>query len=298
MLDFKPIEPSDRDLFMDFYTDKPSQTADNSFANLCCYSFLYKGEYCVEDNVLLTRIHFDYMKQVCYYMPIGSTQPKPFIEQIIIDSEQKGYQLNFVVENPRQLEEMFPSKFDITANRNLFDYLYLRSDLAELKGKKFQPKRNHVNQFNNRYQYKFVVLQKQDKQRCMQMLETWRRQEMDITPEFKRDYDDEKYVIEYLFDNFEPLGIWGGGIETDGKLIAFSLGSRINRNTFDTHIEKADRNYLGAYSVINKEMALHMPDDYIYINREEDKGIMGLRQAKMSYHPYQIIEKYIAKYKR
>ena len=72
---------------------------------------------------------------------------------------------------------------------------------------------------------------------------------------------------------------------------SFHFRSPISYNTFGVHYEKADINIDGIYSAINQEFASHLPEQYIYLNREEDLGIPGLRQAKLSYHPVLLLEK-------
>lgn len=86
----------------------------------------------------------------------------------------------------------------------------------------------------------------------------------------------------------------GGVLWVDGKIIAFTFGAAINRDTFCVHAEKALLTYEGAYNTINWEFANQLPGHYIYLNREEDLGVPGLRKAKLSYRPVQLLEKGIA----
>ena len=76
--------------------------------------------------------------------------------------------------------------------------------------------------------------------------------------------------------------------------MAFTLGSPINETTFGVHIEKADRDYEGSYTMINKLIASTIPEQYVYVNREEDLGLEGLRKAKLSYKPETILQKIAA----
>jgi len=72
------------------------------------------------------------------------------------------------------------------------------------------------------------------------------------------------------------------------------LGQAINSTTFDICIEKALTAYDGAYSIINQQFLEHQVADFSFVNREEDLGVEGLRKAKLSYHPYQLLTKYRA----
>ena len=94
-----------------------------------------------------------------------------------------------------------------------------------------------------------------------------------------------------VFDLWDEIGALGGTIWVDGKLIAFTFGCPITNTVFDVCVEKADTAYEGAFSIINQEFAQHLPEQYEYMNREEDLGIEGLRYAKLSYKPDILLEK-------
>ena len=73
-----------------------------------------------------------------------------------------------------------------------------------------------------------------------------------------------------------------------------TMGSRLSRDTFDIHFEKALEDVDGAYGAVNCEFARYLRlrhPDIRYLNREEDMGLEGLRKAKLSYHPDHLVEK-------
>ena len=96
------------------------------------------------------------------------------------------------------------------------------------------------------------------------------------------------------FRHFGELGLTGGCLYVGDRLAAFTYGSAVNDHTFDTHVEKADTSFDGAFTVINKLFAQHLPGRFTLINREEDLGLEGLRQAKLSYHPAFLQHKFTA----
>ena len=166
---------------------------------------------------------------------------------------------------------------------------YLREDLATLKGKKYQAKRNHINKFNKKFAYEYIPITPELVPECLQLECKWYKANREDNDE--EDLNDERRSIIYALNHYDELGLIGGAICVDHQIVAFTFGAPINHNTFGVHVEKANVNYEGAYAVINKEFASHLPEKYTYVNREEDLGIPGLRQAKLSYNPFILLEK-------
>ena len=58
------------------------------------------------------------------------------------------------------------------------------------------------------------------------------------------------------------------------------------------HIEKANPEITGLYQMINQQFLIHEFEEAEVVNREDDMGLPGLRQAKMSYAPMDFARKY------
>ena len=96
-----------------------------------------------------------------------------------------------------------------------------------------------------------------------------------------------------LLENFESLPVRGGGIFMDQSLVAFSIGEPVSKDTVLVHLEHA-ADYRGLFNVINSEFCANEWSGFTYVNREEDMGLAGLRQAKMAYRPVKLLEKFNA----
>ena len=104
----------------------------------------------------------------------------------------------------------------------------------------------------------------------------------------------ERCSMLYALTHIEELGIVGGVLLVGEQIVAFTYGAPINGDTWDVCAEKANTEIEGVYAMINYEYVNHLPRNYVYINREEDLGLEGLRKAKLSYHPHYLLDKYIA----
>ena len=184
-----------------------------------------------------------------------------------------------------RVTRLYPDAEIIDA-RNMHDYIYLQSDLANLTGNRFHQKRNHVNNFEKKYKWEYVSV-------TSETLPLLREAAAHLFTVDGRLPDEYEAILD-LLDHFEELELKAGILLVEGVPVAYSIGEVMNADTALIHIEKADRSYDGAYAMINKLFAAEF-EGCTYINREEDMGIPGLRKAKSSYHPVRMGEYCIAK---
>ena len=102
----------------------------------------------------------------------------------------------------------------------------------------------------------------------------------------------------YIIQSYFRLNQKGAAIKVDGNIVAMSFGEKLNDDMALIQVELADENYRGSYQAINKFFCENAWNDLKYVNREEDMGIEGLRKAKMSYNPVELLVKYGAIWKR
>ena len=293
MIPFKDITLADKDTITSFTMKSDRRNCDLSFSNLCSWRFLYDTQFAVVDNFLVFK--FWAGDQLAYMMPVGTGDLKAVLWELIEDArkENQHFCMLGVCSNMRaDLEAILPEQFTFTEDRDYADYIYLRSDLSTLKGKKFQAKRNHINRFRNTYpDYEYTPITPDRIQECLDLEAEWCKVN---NCDQQEGTGNERRALIYALHNFEALGLTGGILRVNGKIGAFTFGMPINHETFGVHVEKADTSIEGAYAMINYEFANRIPEQYIYINREEDLGIEGLRKAKLSYQPATILEKYMA----
>lgn len=173
--------------------------------------------------------------------------------------------------------------YDTIEDRDSFDYLYLKSDLAALQGRAFHKKKNLVNAFINNYTYVGKPLLEEYKPHALDVLDSWRAQQS-----AEGDYTAAREALEMS----ETLSLCGGVYYVDGKPAGYTLGEEVSGGTtYLIHFEKAVPGFKGLYQFINMSFAGILPDKYVYLNREQDLGDEGLRQAKLSYRPHAFVKK-------
>jgi hypothetical protein len=184
-------------------------------------------------------------------------------------------------------------KYRITCLRNHFDYVYSTKILAELKGKKFDGKRNHIKKFQKRFpEYKFIPLDPGMRREALDLFEAWFaiRKESRFFP--KLAYTSQKAAVEKAFTFFTRLNLIGGALFVENSMKGFILGSPQNAETLSVHFSYGHPGLQGTFQILLWEACNKLFSNFKYINLEQDLGIPGLRKAKLSYYPLRLEKKY------
>ena len=277
---FHPLTLFDREAMQAVTLHSGRRNCNYTFANLVGWQFWYDTEVCVLENAVVLRYTFD--GQRSYMVCISEALSLELIEALFDDNNGDLTLMGLEDSQVAQLS-MVKGQWSISVepDRDQYDYIYRRTDLETLHGRHLDAKRNHIRRFRAEHpDFEYRPLTPESFDECRRLTEIW--QEGKDTSDT---IDVEKQVMETIFSNWDALGMTGGSIFVDGRMVAFTYGSAVTIDTLDVCVEKADRHVEGAFAIINQQFAEHLPEQYIYLNREEDMGIPGLRQAKLSYHP-------------
>ncbi len=290
MVDFRPITIADRALYEKYLGADTPRGCNFSFANV-----FFWGEQKIAElgGALLTFSRFG--KHFVYPYPLGQGDKKAAIEALMADADERSIPLRIsglLRHECDELEAMFPSVFEFRENRDGEDYVYDINDLADLKGKKYHGKRNHLNRFYAAHR-NFIAEPINDNniEAVREMAAKWfKHREVPDGESFTL----EKEALDKAFRYYKELGLETLVLRENNEILAFTMASRPNNEWLDVHFEKAIIDLEGGYTAINCEFAKYIRAKYPeikYLNREEDMGLEGLRRAKLSYHPHHMIEK-------
>ena len=295
MIDFQKVTPADAPKLKQHLLSCNPRSCEYSFVNLSIWG---RQKFAFLEGFLVLFSQFD--RRSIYPFPLGQGNLKPVLDALIQDARERGllFRLSTMTHQDCELlESLYPGQFQFHEDRDFCDYVYRIEDLASLKGKRYQSKRNFANRFRLSHPDCLTLpLNERTEAAAWDMLQTWFSQRAVTDP--LADFHLEKRALERAFAHRETLGLEGMVLIENGKVLAMTMGSFLSENTFDIHFEKALEGIDGAYAAINQSFAIHLQETYPqlqFLNREDDMGIPGLRKAKLSYHPHHLAEKHWAK---
>ena len=291
MLNFTRPKLSDRPWIHEILYSCGKLGCEYSFANMYLW-----GDQSVarlgQGLAFYSRFHGDGF----YVCPVG-TELLPAIETLIDDAEQRRDKLRVLSVSPQEaaaLESACPGRFQFRAVRSSYDYIYEIDRLADLGGRKLQAKRNHINRFLQEHpDWRVEPLCEENIDECREMIARWYCKHLSANED--ADLSLEQRALSLALAHRRTLEMEGLCLRAGGKILAFTMGNRISETAFDVNFEKAYADVPGTYPLINREFARYLREKYpelLYLNREDDMGLEGLRKAKESYYPDCMAEKY------
>ncbi len=281
--EFQPLEKEYKPIFDDLFLRFPPQISEFTFTNLYSWRKIYNLSLAKLGDFIILRSGKDNQKR--YFMPLGEGSIKTVIAQILKE-------INAIfIRIPERVAGLFSTSndFKVEPDRDNFDYLFKTEELIALKGRKYDGKRNLINKFKSMYKYEYQKLDHSNIKECLDFEERWCTVKNCDSIE---GLNNERQAIQEMMDNCSDFGLIAGAIKVDGKTCALAISEKLNKNTLVFHILKADPGMPGLYQTITNEFLKHEAGDFEYVNFEQDLGVSGLRKAKLSYNPVELIKKF------
>jgi hypothetical protein len=289
--EFKPLDLNDLPVVIDLLKEYKPGTSEWTFTNLFIWRSHYGFRWSRYRDWLMVIVE-EPGGGIYAMQPIG---PSPRSDAVLALlswlREERGQAVPRIEKaDSRLASELKGLKYcSVEPARDQFDYIYLRSDLVALEGSKYRSKRNHINKLSRLYNFTYEPLRPEHIGACIELQEKWcqlRRcsEDLNLLGEWE--------AIREILRNFSNLTVQGGVIIVGRQVCAFTVGELLNEETAVVHIEKADEDIPGLYPIINQQFCEQAWTGIKFINREQDLGLPGLREAKLSYYPHHFAEKF------
>ena len=298
MLEFKTITLKDKVVVDKAVFAENSRSADFNFGNIYIWDKHFRQLVAFHGERMITKLR--YAGEPMFVFPIGRGDLRGAVDAVSEFAAHKKYPLvirGITEENLEKLENEYPGRFEYSEDSDCADYIYLAEKLASYSGKALHGKKNHCNRFEADHSWEFIPIDRKSIPLCMDMLDVWTEDNSDrLDKSIAYEHD----AIIRAFAAYEQLGLEGGMLFADGRIVGFSIGELINSDTFNVHFEKAEIEMNGAYPMVCREMCrmvMEKHPEVKYINREDDMGLESLRKSKLSYKPEFLLKKYTAREK-
>lgn len=290
--EFSDLKLRDLDLLSSFLARHPQPLTGYTFSTLAAWHpYFHYGWVLAEPDTLLISCILDPDPHLHLLQPIGKLSPA-MMKRLTKAANDLEYPLKIVGVSKQCVEEnsSLSQHFAIHEDRAVSNYLYSASALANLSGRKYSKKRNLLAQASSLYQWSSQKIDSKLTDSCFYVLDSILKEER---PQIEGMLARELAALECTLRHFDDFCQQGVLISADDRAVAFSIYEPISPTTIAVHFERALRSYKGLYQVVNWETAkIAVTQGFEFINREEDLGDEGLRDAKMSYHPIEIIPAY------
>lgn len=287
---FEALSLKHQPLIEDFLRSHPPEISEMTFTNLYIWRYYYQFQVSMHKG-FLTFLAQPPETPPFFFPPLGKGDLFSWAYDCLDFLKARGVppRLNRI---PESILKELSSLLDVKTffDRNNSDYVYLTQNLIRLSGNRYHTLKNHINRFTKKYAWEYLPMTPELIAECLDLQEEWCRLKQCI--ESPSLLSEEQAIIEAL-THIDLLNYKGGVIRIQGKVEAFTMGELLNPQTVVIHVEKGNPKLPGLYPLIQQQFLDQEWSQILYVNREQDLGIQGLRKAKSSYHPEFMINKYM-----
>lgn len=270
-LNFREVTLDDKKTF-DRYRNICS---DYLFSYIYMYQELYKLKIAEKNGAVVIRSDIE---NTSFYMPLGDM--KQGIASVLEYCKENNISPVFAKIPQDYLGIFNDLKFIIEEDRDSFDYIYKNSDFIEYKGKELRNQRNNLSSYFKSFTPKFDDRVELYIDKCKAFTLKYHNSPDKLNPTYK------------MLDNINEFNLKGGVVLDSDEVAAFCLYEKISDDTVQSHVELTNNSHRGVHAYLINELAKRM--DAVYINKEDDLGLPGLRRFKEKYNPCTMLKKYKA----
>lgn len=288
MLNFKKIGLEDIPVLKAYFGAYPNRQCDRTAGAIAMWRDVYYNYYAVTDGTIILSSKPE--NEYSFSYPIGQN-PDEAIKTLENFCREHMLPMKFFGVSPEEkdrLLELYPDS-EFQSDRDHSDYLYDKTAILTLVGKKYSTQRNHINKFKKLYDN--WVFEEITEENIPEIIDFTKSFSFNSQKQDENAGKELELCCEVL-ENYGVFGMLGGALRINGKIAGYSIGEIIGDTLF-CHIEKADIGYHGAYQMVtNQFLQMYAKDENVkFVNREDDCGDEGLRKSKLSYHPALLLEK-------
>jgi hypothetical protein len=287
-MEFRPLAFDDKRLIDAALDADPPEISELTFTNLWVWRR--------KRSVSIARYGGGAIGVLCeergerYFLPpIGASDPAAAASRLLDHARGAGFPFVMRRVPAAVARSLAAAGFAATPDRHNFDYVYAVRDLAALAGRHFDGKRSQIRQLTQAHACSFSPLDDHAVADCLALEEQW----CDLRAcHLDEGLAAEQEAIGACLRSRRELGVFGGAVRVDGRLKAFAIAERLAPDTAVVHFEKADPAVTGLYQLVNHWFCREALGGFTFVNREQDLGIPGLRQAKLGWRPHRLVEKW------
>ena len=293
-LQFKRLTLSDAPAILPMLAMSPSRTCDYTLGVMLMWAdyFHYQADI-INDTLFVKGVTENDITHAAFSLPVGRMPLNESLDIVRSYCNKNNITPILSAVPADRLEEvMSTGPTEIEELTDWADYLYDIESMATFRGKKLSKKRNHVNRFvADNPDAVFRMATPADIPGLIDFVE---RQHPAINKSITAEYE-RLQTIDVLRNLHSYPGFECALLTIpDHGPVAFTVGEIIG-DTLYAHIEKIDHDFNGAGETVSSRFCAKILELYPglrYVNREEDTGDLGLRKAKMEYHPLSLLKKY------